>query len=117
MTRVRVDSFTISLDGYGGGPNQDIADPLGVGGGDLAQWLTPPRTFQRTVFGKGGGTTGLDDDFAAAVCRARSSSIFVLASATNCTSRSHRCCWVVESGCSKGSMRGLQDSPSATGTP
>jgi dihydrofolate reductase len=65
MTRVRVASFTISLDGYGAGPHQDIANPLGVGGTDLHQWLLPTRTFQRAVFGKGGGTTEIDDDFAA----------------------------------------------------
>src|SRR5512140_1834934 len=65
MTRVRVDSFTISIDGYGAGPNQDISNPLGVGGADLHQWLIPTRTFQRTLFGADGGTTGIDDDFAA----------------------------------------------------
>ena len=65
MTRVRVESFTISLDGYGAGPNQDINNPLGIGGTDLHQWLFPTRTFQRALFGKDGGTTGVDDDFAA----------------------------------------------------
>lgn len=65
MTRVRVESFTISLDGYGAGPNQDVNNPLGVGGTDLHQWLFPTRTFQRMLFGKDGGTTGVDDDFAA----------------------------------------------------
>jgi dihydrofolate reductase len=65
MTRVRVECFTISLDGYGAGPHQDISNPLGVGGTDLPQWLFPTRTFQQTLFGKDGGTTGIDDDFAA----------------------------------------------------
>ena len=65
MTRVRVNGFTISLDGYGAGPNQDINNPLGVGGTELPQWLVPTRTFQRTLFGKDGGTTGINDDFAA----------------------------------------------------
>ena len=64
-TRVRVEGFTISLDGYGAGPNQDIRNPLGVGGTDLHQWLVPTRTLQRTLFGADGGTTGIDDDFAA----------------------------------------------------
>ena len=64
MTRVRVESFTISLDGYGAGPNQDIKNLLGVGGTDLHQWLYPTRTLQRALFGKDGGTTGIDDDFA-----------------------------------------------------
>ena len=65
MTRVRVEGFTISLDGYGAGPNQDIHNPLGIGGPDLHQWLFPTRTLQRNLFGKDGGTTGVDDDFAA----------------------------------------------------
>ena len=65
MTRVRVNGFTISLDGYGAGPDQDINNPLGIGGPDLHQWLLPTRTLQRTLFGKEGGTTGVDDDFAA----------------------------------------------------
>ncbi len=65
MATVRVNGYTISLDGYGAGPDQDINNPLGVGGTELHQWLVPTRTFQRTLFGKDGGTTGLDDEFAA----------------------------------------------------
>jgi dihydrofolate reductase len=64
MAQVRVESFTISLDGYGAGPDQSIAEPLGVGGEELHQWLLPTRTFQR-ICGKEGGTTGIDEDFAA----------------------------------------------------
>lgn len=64
MTRVRVESFTISLDGYGAGPHQDASNPLGVGGTDLHQWLFPTRTLQRSLFGKDDGTTGVDEDFA-----------------------------------------------------
>jgi dihydrofolate reductase len=60
-----VESFTISLDGYAAGPNQDLNNPLGVGGTDLHQWLFPTRTFQRILFGADGGTIGVDDDFAA----------------------------------------------------
>src|SRR5688500_11342299 len=64
MGQVRVESFAVSLDGYGAGPDQDINNGLGVGGGDLHQWFIPTRTFQRT-HGAGDGTTGGDDDFAA----------------------------------------------------
>jgi len=64
MTRVRVESFTISIDGYGAGPGQDINNPLGVGGERLHQWFIPTRTFQQ-IHGAGDGTTGVDDDFAA----------------------------------------------------
>lgn len=65
MTRVRVDSFTLSLDGFGAGPDQDLQNPLGVGGMDLHGWLRSTRTFQRTVLGNDGGASGVDDDFAA----------------------------------------------------
>ena len=64
MSRVRVESFTISLDGYGAGPEQSLQDPLGRGGEALHQWFIPTRTFQR-VHGRSDGTTGIDDEFAA----------------------------------------------------
>lgn len=64
MTRVRVESFTISLDGFGAGPNQDVDNPLGIGGTGLHQWFIPTQTFQRN-HGGSDGTTGIDDDFAA----------------------------------------------------
>lgn len=64
MTRVRVESFTISIDGYAAGPDQDLNNPLGVGGTNLHQWFIPTRTFQ-SVHGAGDGTTGVDDEFAA----------------------------------------------------
>jgi len=64
MTRVRVNAFSISLDGYGAGPDQGLEDPLGKGGEELHEWARPTRTFQREVFRKDGGTTGIDDDFA-----------------------------------------------------
>lgn len=64
MTRVRVEGFTISLDGYGAGPNQSLNNPLGEGGKELHQWFFPTRTFQQAVLGQD-GTTGVDDDFAA----------------------------------------------------
>jgi dihydrofolate reductase len=64
MTRLRVQSFSISLDGYGAGPDQDLENPLGVGGMALHEWFFPTRTFQR-MHGDGNGSTGIDDDFAA----------------------------------------------------
>ena len=64
MPRLRVHCFAISIDGFGAGPGQDLNNPLGVGGGALHEWVMPTRTFQR-MFGSKGGTTGIDDDFAA----------------------------------------------------
>lgn len=63
MPKLRVACFTLSLDGYGAGPNQDMDNPLGVGGKELHSWFFPTRTFQ-SMFGKDEGATGVDDDFA-----------------------------------------------------
>lgn len=64
MTRLRVCSFSLSLDGFGAGPDQDLANPMGVGGMSLHRWLLETRTF-RAMHGQEGGTRGVDDDFAA----------------------------------------------------
>ena len=64
MTKLRVESFSISLDGYGAGPNQNLANPLGAGGTALHEWAFATRTFQQ-MLGGDGGATGIDDDFAA----------------------------------------------------
>jgi dihydrofolate reductase len=64
MGRLRVQSFSISLDGYGAGPDQALERPLGVGGMALHDWAFTTRTF-RQMFGDQGGATGIDDDFAA----------------------------------------------------
>ena len=66
MSELRVESFTISLDGVGAGLEQDINDPLGVGGPSLHGWAFPTRTFQRAVLGREeGATEGVDEEFAA----------------------------------------------------
>jgi dihydrofolate reductase len=62
MSRLRIHCFSISLDGYGAGPRQDIENPLGVGGLALHEWMLPTRTFRR-MEGEDGGTDGIDDDF------------------------------------------------------
>jgi dihydrofolate reductase len=64
MSRLRVHAFTVSIDGYGAGPRQDVDHPLGVGGLALHQWVFPTRTF-RQIHGEEGGLTGPDDGFAA----------------------------------------------------
>ena len=64
MTRVRVESFTISLDGYGAGPHQSMENPLGVGGEALHNWIVSAHSW-RQMHGEEGGATGVDDDFAA----------------------------------------------------
>jgi len=64
MTKLRVESFTISIDGFGAGPDQALENPLGIGGPALHGWALPTRTFQAHLFGNQGGETGVDDDFA-----------------------------------------------------
>jgi dihydrofolate reductase len=64
VSRLRVHSFSISLDGHGAGPNQDLQNPLGVGGPELFEWFFHTRTWQR-MHGKEDGETGADDDIAA----------------------------------------------------
>jgi dihydrofolate reductase len=64
MSRLRVHGFSISLDGYGAGPAQDVTNPLGVGGFGLHEWIVQTRTFHQ-MSGSTAGTTGVDDDFAA----------------------------------------------------
>jgi dihydrofolate reductase len=64
MPRLRVHAFSLSLDGFGAGPRQDLEHPLGVRGEALHAWVYPTRTFQQ-MFGDEKGTTGVDDAFAA----------------------------------------------------
>jgi dihydrofolate reductase len=64
MSRLRVAAFSLSLDGYGAGPDQSRENPLGVNGMNLHQWVFRTRTFKK-MFGQEGGETGVDDEFAA----------------------------------------------------
>lgn len=64
MTKLRVNAFSLSIDGYGAGADQSLENPLGVGGQGLFKWFFPTRTFLSHI-GKDGGTTGPDDDIAA----------------------------------------------------
>jgi dihydrofolate reductase len=63
-SKLRVNCFSVSLDGYGAGQNQSLENPLGVGGMALHEWFFPTRTFQTMVVGGKEGATGTDDDFA-----------------------------------------------------
>src|SRR5688500_688502 len=63
MSRLIVHSFTISLDGYGAGPNQTKETPLGEGGEELHEWLVRTRFFKQMIKQEG-GATGIDNDFA-----------------------------------------------------
>jgi len=71
MSKLRVNAFSISLDGYGAGHSQSLEAPLGVGGEALHAWFVSTPSFRRShnVAASGSRETddvnaGLDDDFA-----------------------------------------------------
>lgn len=64
-SKILVRSFSLSLDGFGAGPNQDLENPLGVGGPEMFDWFFRSRTWNKMHGNDEGGETGIDDDFAA----------------------------------------------------
>ena len=58
MSKLRVLSFAVSIDGYGAGPNQDMQNPLGVRGPELMEWFFHTRVWQK-MHGNDGGETGV----------------------------------------------------------
>jgi dihydrofolate reductase len=60
MTKLRVASFAISIDGYGAGPNQDLQNPLGVRGPELMKWFFSTKVWNQTQRQEG-GETGIDN--------------------------------------------------------
>jgi dihydrofolate reductase len=63
MPKVRVSSFTVSLDGYAAGPHQALDTPLGVRGSELFEWFFSTRTWNQ-MQGREDGSTGVDNDWA-----------------------------------------------------
>jgi dihydrofolate reductase len=63
VSKLRVQSFAISIDGFGAGPSQDLQNPLGVNGPELMEWLFATRVWQR-MHGNAGGETGVDNGVA-----------------------------------------------------
>ncbi|OWV78148.1 deaminase [Rhizobium sp. R635] len=63
MSKVRVAGFSVSVDGFGAGPEQSVNDPLGKRGPEMFQWFFHTRTF-RAMMGKDDGSTGIDEDYA-----------------------------------------------------
>jgi dihydrofolate reductase len=63
MSKIKVAAFSVSLDGFGAGPDQRLENPLGVRGGELHTWLITTKMFHRMT-GKEGGSEGVDNDFA-----------------------------------------------------
>lgn len=66
MGKIRVAAFSISIDGFGAGPRQDLQNPLGVGGLELHAWFFKTEVFKKMHGQAGGdGSRGIDNDFAA----------------------------------------------------
>ncbi|AMO25047.1 dihydrofolate reductase family protein [Ramlibacter solisilvae] len=63
MSQLRVQSFTLSLDGFGAGPDQGLQNPLGVGGREMMDWMLHTREW-RKMHGQDGGETGADNRMA-----------------------------------------------------
>jgi dihydrofolate reductase len=63
MSKLRVQSFAISIDGFGAGPNQDLQHPLGVRGPELMDWFFHTRLWSK-MHGQEGGEEGIDNGFA-----------------------------------------------------
>jgi dihydrofolate reductase len=63
MSKLRVQSFAISIDGYGAGPHQDLQNPLGVKGPELMGWFFQTRMW-RQMYGECNGETGIDNGIA-----------------------------------------------------
>lgn len=63
MSKLRVQSFGVSIDGYSAGPNQDLKNPLGVRGPEIMEWFMPTLKW-RKMQGMQGGETGTDNKFA-----------------------------------------------------
>jgi dihydrofolate reductase len=61
MSNVKVKHFSISLDGFGAGVNQDQENPLGIRGMELHQWAFKTKMFH-TMIGESGGQEGIDND-------------------------------------------------------
>ncbi len=63
MNRLEVRCFSLSIDGYGAGADQTLAQPLGKDGERVHEWMFATRTWAR-LQGRDGGETGIDDHFA-----------------------------------------------------
>ena len=63
MSKLRVQSFAVSVDGYGAGPNQNLQNPLGVGGPELMEWFLHTRVWRR-MHGHDDGEAGVDNEIA-----------------------------------------------------
>ena len=64
MSKVIVSGFSLSIDGFGAGPDQSLEYPLGKHGEELHTWMFGTRMFKQMI-GEKGGSEGIDNDYAA----------------------------------------------------
>lgn len=64
MSKVIVSGFTLSIDGFGAGPEQNLENPLGKRGEELHGWMIGTKRFHQMI-GQEGGSEGIDNDYAA----------------------------------------------------
>ncbi len=64
MSKIRVAAFSISIDGFGAGPSQDLSNPLGIRGLELHGWFLDTEVFKQ-MHGQPGGQPGIDNNLAA----------------------------------------------------
>jgi dihydrofolate reductase len=63
MSKVRVSSFSISIDGFGAGARQDLQNPLGVRGPEMFSWFFQTDVWKK-MQGESGGGQGVDNQMA-----------------------------------------------------
>ncbi len=63
MSKLRVQCFAISIDGFGAGPRQDLEHPLGVNGPELMDWFFHTHMW-RKMHGHDDGESGVDNGIA-----------------------------------------------------
>jgi dihydrofolate reductase len=63
MSKVRVSSFSISIDGFGAGARQDLQNPLGVRGPEMFSWFFQTQVWNK-MQGESGGGPGVDNQMA-----------------------------------------------------
>ncbi|SDU71231.1 Dihydrofolate reductase [Jiangella alkaliphila] len=60
--KLRVHMYSVSVDGYGAGPDQSLENPLGIGGEDLHDWAIATPTFD-AADPTAAAPVGVDDEY------------------------------------------------------
>jgi dihydrofolate reductase len=63
MSKVRVASFSVSIDGFGAGPRQSLGNPLGERGPEIFAWFFETEVWKK-MHDESGGGSGVDNQFA-----------------------------------------------------